>query len=92
MMYGYHVAIIEPRYEKTCFKHMQNKGADQLINVFVFVAIPLLVKFQTSSFLLRLYSLVGNPEDMRSHDVAHYVCDVTWSDISKAYFYSVNRK
>ena len=33
-------SIYEPRHEKTCFMHCENKGADQLLWDFVF-AIPL---------------------------------------------------
>ena len=60
-----------------------NKGADQLINAFVFASqivqslYFLNPKFQVSSYLLWLYTarfvydMVENPEDMFSHDTAN---------------------
>ena len=77
----------DPHHEKTCFLHMQNKGADQLLCNhaadqhlcfrYLESTIPLLSKSKIfCSHLLWLYSLVcsgpgRNPEDRLYHDTVH---------------------
>ena len=82
-----HINLYEPRHEKTGFLHMGNKDADQLCGNhevahrlccrYTDSTIPLLsnTKFQASSHLLWLYSLVRvgpgrKPECWFSHDAA----------------------
>ena len=66
---------------KPPFCKCENKDADQLISAFVFAirTVPSLFylnpKFQASSYLLWLYSPVGNPEDRFSQNEAHLAAD-----------------
>ena len=84
--------MYEPRHEKTCFLHMQKQRCRaavlrtvQLISAFVFTSkivqslFYLNLKFQASSHLLPLYSLVccsdlvGNPQERFLCDLAYII-------------------